>query len=209
MCKKGKIITFVGLDGSGKSTQAGMLRDLLDREGRSASLIMMKEFERLKNRELLEFLHKYGLRIRDGVEMEIVRSALAMRKRAKNELLPLTEKGETVITDRYLETAFVFARQLGVSSDILTLACEDVMGLPDHQFFIDVPPEVCSERIHLRNREIKPHETDENLRIAYRFYREQVEKGVYIPVNGLGDICSVHMEILEKLNMAQCGGKVV
>ena len=199
MIIKGKIITFVGLDGSGKSTQIEMLHEYLKNRGAKSVVSLMKQFVRLSNKELLEFLHENKLRIHNPTELEIIRSALAMKNKVLYELMDYVEQGVNVITDRYLETNFIFAKQLNAKCEVISMICNSVMDLPDIQFFIDVPPEICYKRIINRNENIKPHETLENLNIAYEYYQNRVLEKFYVPINGNQPVEKVHFDIRNRI----------
>jgi len=194
---RGKMITFVGLDGSGKSTQADMLCKRLLNMKYAASVVLMKEFQKIKNKELLSFLRSNNLEVSNGNKIEIIRSALSMRKKIIEELMNIIARNEIIIMDRYVETNYVFARQLGVSSDYLDQICDDLQSIPDVQFFINVPPEICFERIQQRIREIKPHESMKNLCIANEFYHEKVRSRLYVEIDGNRNTEAVHNDICQ------------
>jgi dTMP kinase len=138
-------VTFEGLDGSGKSTQAEFLADHLRGLGREAVLTREPG-----GTELGERVRELVL---DGPEVSPWAEA-ALFAAARAELVamvirPALERGADVVCDRYLDSSLAYqgiARGLGVGR-VLELnrpAIGDL--LPDLTFLILVDPEVAVRR---------------------------------------------------------------
>lgn len=192
---KGKIFTFIGLDGAGKSTQAFLLEKWLKEKGYLVENTRMKDFQKISNKELIMYIRENGLKISNGNEMEILRSALSMRKKVKDEMLDCVFDGKIIITDRFLETNYIFARILDLEASFLDSICKDIIDMVDIQFFINVPPELCYNRILKREQMVKFHESIENLNCAYKYYLENAPKKNCIIIDGNRSREEIHKDI--------------
>ena len=108
-------MTFEGVDGSGKSTQAELLRDALAAEGREAVLTREPG-----GTELGERVRKLVL---NGPEMsgwaEAALFAAARAELVAEVIRPALDRGADVIADRYVDSSLAyqgFARRLGIDA---------------------------------------------------------------------------------------------
>ena len=141
-------VTFEGVDGSGKSTQAELAAAFLAESGRE--VVAMREpggtplGERV--RELLL----------DGPEMtawaEASLFAAARAELAERVIRPALARGAVVVSDRYLDSSLAYqgaARRLGIDVVLeLNAAVEDL--LPDRTFVLLVDAATASERLGRR-----------------------------------------------------------
>jgi dTMP kinase len=139
-------VTFEGLDGSGKTTQAGLLRDYLTERGRD--VVATRE----PGGTLL------GERIREllltGPEMtawaEAALFAAARAELAERVIRPALERGADVVSDRYVDSSLVYqgiARRLGLERVLeLNLLAIGAL-LPDRTFVLDVGADLAAERV--------------------------------------------------------------
>lgn len=145
---RGALITFEGVEGSGKSTQAELLFQML--RARSVDCVLTRE----PGGTLI------GERIRDilldpaGKEMhgktELLLYLASRNQHVQEKLLPALRAGEVVISDRYSESSFAYqgrGRDLTLQK-VSRLNKYATGGLvPDLTIVVDVPPEVGRERM--------------------------------------------------------------
>jgi len=123
-------VTFEGVDGSGKSTQAELLRDALAAEGRE--VVLTRE---PGGTELGEHVRELLL---NGPEMtpwaEAALFAAARAELVATVIRPALERGADVVSDRYVDSSLAYqgiARGVGVDH-VLELNLHVVQGLmPD------------------------------------------------------------------------------
>ena len=138
-------ITFEGVDGSGKTTQAERLAESLRADGHD--VLTTRE---PGGTQLGEEIRRLLL---EGVEMsswaEATLFAAARAELAHTVIAPALHAGRDVVCDRYIDSSLAYqgiARNLGVERVLeLNLRATDDL-LPDRTFLILVDPAVARER---------------------------------------------------------------
>jgi dTMP kinase len=128
-------ITFEGLDGSGKSTQAELLRSRLDADGRE--VISTREPGGTELGEKIRDLVLHGGDVTPWAEALLYAAARAQH--VEIVIRPALERGASVICDRYLDSSVAYqgvGRELGLDR-VLDLNLAAVGGLlPDRTFLL-------------------------------------------------------------------------
>jgi dTMP kinase len=141
-------ITFEGLDGSGKSTQARLLAQHLAAEGREVVPTREPGGTPLGERVREVLLH--GDAMTPWAEAALFAAARA--ELVARVIRPAVERGADVVCDRYLDSSLAYqgiARGLGVEP-VLQLNLAVVEGLlPDRTFVLLVDPEEAEGRSSL------------------------------------------------------------
>ena len=176
----GRLITFSGIDGAGKTTLAALLAEWL---GTSGGLGPVR-LDKLITSEG-EFFHHLKALI-DGepdLDPHIQSSLFAFeRYRTANVVLrPLLAEHDAIILDRYLycDLAYNRARGLDVS---LAYRLLKYVPTPDAAFVVDVPVELAMKRLADRGRPLWPFQENEPLLRATRteFLRLAEELGLAV-----------------------------
>ena len=144
----GSLITFEGIDGSGKSTQIQMLEHEFNKLG-----VEYKTFREPGGTELSEKIRAILLD-KENIEListaESLLFAAARAQLTAEQIKPAIEKGEFVICDRFTDSTIAY-QGYGRGLDIKQL--EEInyiatAGLtPDITFILDISPEAAAVRM--------------------------------------------------------------
>lgn len=201
----GKFIVFEGLDGSGQSTQANLLKDFL----------IQKNYQVILTKEPT-LISSVGQKIKDVLDKKIKLDSKELqeiftqdrKEHLKNLIIPALRDNKTIICDRYFFSTFAFGCSDGLDLEWLIKINNDFL-LPDLTFLLKVSPEVCVQRIEKRGEGIKLFEKEEKLRKVWETYKILPNKfeNVYI-VEGEKTIEEVFSQIKEVVlsNIINQGG---
>ena len=161
----GKLISFEGSEGSGKSTQIARLAGHIQKAGRE--VVATRE---PGGTEIGEQIRNIIVHNSKGDEMcpetELLLFTAARAQVVREVIAPALARGAIVLSDRYLDSSTVYqgiARNLapGPVSDINQFAVGNVM--PDLTVVIDVPTEVSLARIRQRASDLPDRMERENI----------------------------------------------
>jgi len=140
-------ITFEGIDGSGKSTQAGMLADRLERTGREVHLFREPGGTALAER-VRTILLDPTLDVEPLAELLLFSSARAQL--VEEGIRPALERGATVVCDRFYDstTAYQGGGRAVAGLEWLHAFNRTVTGglIPDRTYLVSISPELAVER---------------------------------------------------------------
>ena len=144
-------ITFEGIDGSGKSTQARMLADHLRASGRD--VVLTREPGGSPGAEEIRRLVLEGDPDRWSAETEILLFTAARRDHLERVIEPALEAGKVVISDRFADSTRMYQ---GLSRGDLRGTVDRLHEMmivrePDLTFLIDMDPETGLARAKGRN----------------------------------------------------------
>jgi len=139
--RTGVFITFEGIDGSGKSTQARLLHERLREQGRAA--ILTREPGGSPGAEEIRALVLRGDPDRWSAETEILLFTAARRDHLERVIAPALGAGKVVICDRFADSTRMYQ---GLSRGDLRAKVDQLHALmigrePDLTILIDMDPE--------------------------------------------------------------------
>jgi dTMP kinase len=138
-------VTFEGVDGSGKSTQAELLRDALAAEGRE--VVLTREPGGTELGERARELVLNGPAMTPWAEAALFAAARA--ELVARVILPALDRGADVVSDRYIDSSLAYqgiARGIGVEH-VLELNLHVVQGLmPDLTVLLLLDPDEAGRR---------------------------------------------------------------
>ena len=140
MAAKGRFISFEGIDGSGKSTQARMLADRLRATG--YDVVLSREPGGSLGAEEIRRLVLEGDPDRWSAETEILLFTAARRDHLEKTIHPALGAGSVVITDRFADSTRIYQ---GITRGDLRQTVDALHDLmigvdPDLTLLIDIDP---------------------------------------------------------------------
>ena len=138
----GRFLSFEGIDGSGKSTQARLLADTLRAHGHKVTLT--REPGGSPGAEEIRRLVLEGEPDRWSPQTEILLFTAARRDHLEKTIRPALARGDIVITDRFADSTRMYQ---GISRGDLVATVNQLHDLmigvePDLTFLIDIDPAV-------------------------------------------------------------------
>lgn len=146
MAGPGRFISFEGIDGSGKSTQARMLAERLRRTGQT--VVLTREPGGSTGAEEIRRLVLEGDPDRWSAETEILLFTAARRDHLEKTIRPALAAGAVVITDRFADSTRIYQ---GITRGDLRASVDALHDLmigvdPDLTLLIDIDPGVGLSR---------------------------------------------------------------
>ena len=185
--KKGFLVVFEGIDGSGKTTQAKLLYEHLIKKGLTVVLskeptdsIYGQKIKKLAQgeRDLTKPLDEYRLFVNDR------------KIHVENLIKPALQQKKIVILDRYYFSTIAYQGALGLDIGKIKEENESFSPVPEIVFLINVPPRVGIIRIQ-KGREETP-----NL-----FEQEKYLSDVNKVFNGLNEDYIVTLDGVDRIDI--------
>ena len=148
---RGVFITFEGGEGCGKSTQAAVLKDALERSGRK--VLLTREPGGTWLSEEIRALLKDQSKDPPCDRAETLLFLAARAQLVERAILPALERGEWVVSDRFSDSTLAYQGYgRGLPLDLLAeangFACRGLK--PDITFLFDLTPEEAERRMRER-----------------------------------------------------------
>lgn len=171
------LITFEGLDGSGKSTQIKRVSEWLERSGVDSVMTHEPGGTAIGERIREIFLDHRVEPMDELVELLLV---FASRRQHLTEVIePALASGRHVLCDRFTDSSYAYqGAARGLSLELVDRVDEIATGRrrPDRTILFDLPAETARERGGVRRRDSGGLEADRLDREALSFY-EKVRQG--------------------------------
>jgi dTMP kinase len=192
--RRGKLIVFEGIDGSGLSTQAGLLKDWFEK----------RRFETYLTKEPTDGPIGSQIRLVLSKRLKMRPTALALTFAADRmdhlemDIIPKINDGVIVILDRYYLSSFAY-QSFDVDLDWL-MEINSKCLKPDLTFLLDVPALICKRRMTKMRWHVELYEETEKLEeVRKRFFsiiEELKKKGENVKIiEGNRPISEIQKEI--------------
>jgi dTMP kinase len=173
---RGRFITFEGGEGSGKSTQAEMLAARL--RGLAIGVVLTREPGGSAGAEIIRHVLLSGAAKPLGPATEALLFAAARDDHIRSTIQPALERGQWVISDRFIDSTRVYQGALGEVDGKLIRGLERLIAsdaMPDLTFILDLPADVGLARAARRRGKMPADRFEDEklefhakLRAAYR-----------------------------------------
>lgn len=196
---QGRFISFEGIDGSGKSTQAKLLAKTLG--GLGYDVVLTREPGGSVGAEEIRALVLQGDPDRWSAESEILLFTAARRDHMEKTILPALNAGKIVICDRFADSTRMYQ---GLSRGDLRNLVDELHNLmipqdPDLTVLIDLDPKLGLSRAKARNTVEERFEDfgvalQEKMRIGFLNLAEQYANRFRV-IDGLRDIDDIAADV--------------
>ena len=148
----GKLITFEGIDGSGKSTQIQLLETEFKKLGISYKTFREPGGTKLSEKIRTILLDKENIELYSNAESLLFAAARAQL--TAEQIKPAITKGEFVICDRFTDSTIAYqgyGRGLNINNlELINTIATDGL-IPDITFILDIDPQKVTERLKMVN----------------------------------------------------------
>jgi dTMP kinase len=198
---RGLFISFEGGEGAGKSTQTKLLKEWLEKQGETVVLTREPGGTTLGNQ-----IRQILLDNNTGVispRSEALMYAADRAHHVYSVIRPALDRGEVVITDRYIDSSIAYqgAGRVLLPSEVSRISRWATESLtPSLTIILDLPAEIGLGRLHTTDRlESEPLNFHERVRQEY-LNMAQVDPERYLVVDARQSIEQIHSSIIERVS---------
>ena len=203
---RGRFIAFEGGEGAGKSTQARLLAEALQQRG--LKIVLTREPGGTPGAEAIRELLLHPPGEGWGPEAEALLFAAARADHVARKITPALERGEWVISDRFVDSSRAYQGGAGALGDDAVVELHRIGsgGLrPDLTILIDVDEARMAERLKARDGDSSDAIGGRNIAYhravaeAFRRYAAEDPAGFCV-IDGNADAETVHQHIMLALS---------
>jgi len=159
--KKGYLIAFEGIDGTGKSTQVTLLAQFLRQQG--LDVVITREPTNGIYGQRIRQLYQARDTVSRQQELELFLAD--RREHVAGVIAPALALGKVIVTDRYYFSTAAYQGAAGFDPESILLQNEAFAPVPDLVILLELQPEQAVIRIqHYRQETLNHFEQEEGLR---------------------------------------------
>lgn len=196
------LITFEGIDGSGKSTQIALLKEKLASKGHSVNV-----FREPGGTDVSELIR--GMLLNPEIEINSVTELLlfssARSQLVGEKVIPALEKDEIVILDRFYDSTVAYQ---GYGRESLSLEQIDQINViashnlvPDHTFYLRLDLEESAKRTAHMSKDRMEQSGEEFFKRVLAGFDELANKNErFRTIDATQSVDDIHQEIMRYLD---------
>ena len=197
-----RFITFEGIDGCGKSTQAKLLLEYMNKSGVETILVREPGGTNISEsiREILLHSSSSG-QMGDRTESLLMTASRAQL--TQEVIIPNKDQGKFVIADRYSDSTLAYqggGRNLDIEWLIELNNYATFTLLPDITFFVDIRSEEALRRLDSNKDRIEGEGIEFQARVR-KTYHELAERfnDRYVILDGYSEIGDIHQNVMNEM----------
>ena len=197
-----KFITFEGIDGCGKSTQARLLLEHMNTSGVETILVREPGGTNISE-SIREILLHNSSSSQMGDRTESLLMTASRAQLTQEVIVPNIDKGKFVIADRYSDSTLAYqggGRNLDIEWLIELNNYATFTLLPDITFFVDIRPEEALRRLDSDKDRIEGEgiEFQTRVRKTYQILAEKFNDR-YVIIDGYAEKGDIHKKVLNEM----------
>ena len=193
--KRGFLIVFEGIDGTGKSTQCELLaRSLTERD--MLNIALAEPTRGTWGTKIRRLLNEG----RQGISPEEELSWFVNDRKEDIELniMPALQDNKVVLMDRYYFSTAAYQGALGLDPEQIRLENETFAPIPDRVLIFLTSPETCLERIESSRNQKSAFEKLDYLRNVQELFKSFTGPNIRF-IDSVGSVPEVHEKVLSAI----------
>ena len=195
MLKRGYLIVFEGIDGTGKSTQCSLLSKFL-REKKIPNIVLAEPTKGIWGMKIRRVLSEG----REGIspKEELSWFVNDRKEDISKNIMPALLDNKVVIMDRYYFSTAAYQGALGLNPEDIRTENENFAPIPDRVLIFLTSPDVCLERIESSRDQKSAFEKIEYLQNVETIFKSFVGPNISF-INSIGSVFEVHKKVLTEV----------
>jgi dTMP kinase len=193
--KRGYLIVFEGIDGTGKSTQCSLLSKFL-REKKIPNIVLAEPTKGIWGMKIRRVLSEG----REGIspKEELSWFVNDRKEDISKNIMPALLDNKVVIMDRYYFSTAAYQGALGLNPEDIRTENENFAPIPDRVLIFLTSPDVCLERIESSRDQKSAFEKIEYLQNVETIFKSFVGPNISF-INSIGSVSEVHKKVLTEV----------
>lgn len=198
----GFFIVFEGLDGSGKTTQAILLKEFLDKKGYDA-ILLREPTEGSSGKKIRRLLSNGRKGISPQEELNLFIED--RKENLKKNITPAMKENKVIVQDRYYFSTIAYQGALGIEPQQIRVMNEAFALKPDLVFYLEIKPGLGLKRIETGRKEKRDAFEKENYLSKVKEIFDSFNDSFIEKINGSLPLGSIQKNIneitIEKLSL--------
>ena len=195
MLKRGYLIVFEGIDGTGKSTQCSLLSKSLS-EKKIPNIVLAEPTKGIWGMKIRRVLSEG----REGIspKEELSWFVNDRKEDISKNIMPALLDNKVVIMDRYYFSTAAYQGALGLNPEDIRTENENFAPIPDRVLIFLTSPDVCLQRIESSRDQKSAFEKIEYLQNVETIFKSFVGPNISF-INSIGSVSQVHKQVLTEV----------